>query len=273
MCRCWSGWRGAGLEWATLQEPSCGADAGPMETTHWRLWGRYVVVAVAAATISFFAFVLRSPVPIFDWVDLGIHELGHMLVMSGPRMLHFLAGSLAQVTFPAGLAVYFLWRQQDRAAAGFCLAWAGTSMWDVSVYIADAPVQALPLIGGGTHDWAYLLGPQGWDAIDRAGSIAGFVDLMGMAAAITGIGMAVWPAVVHATEVVRFHRAPIRPAPAMTIDRHMASDPLRDAPERAFPSAPSLADEEGSITVGDETDDPWTAAAHLPFFHDSDRAT
>ncbi len=29
---------------------------------------------------------------------------------------------------------------------------------DVSIYIADAPFQRLPLIGG-SHDWAYLLGP------------------------------------------------------------------------------------------------------------------
>lgn len=241
-----------------------------MEPTHWRLWGRYVVVAVAAATISLFAFVLRSPVPIFDWADLGIHELGHMLVMSGPRMLYFLAGSLAQVAFPAGLAVYFLWRQQDRAAAGFCLAWAGTSMWDVSVYIADAPVQALPLIGGGTHDWAYLLGPQGWNAIDRAGSIAGFVDLVGMTAAITGIGMALWPAVRHATELVRFRRGPIRITPVV-VDSAATPDPLGDTPAGTLPSAPSLVYEEGPVTAGDEADDPWATAAQLPFFHDSGR--
>ncbi len=228
-------------------------------------------MAVAAATISFFAFVLRSPVPIFDWVDLGIHELGHMLVMTGPRMLHFLAGSLAQVAAPFGLAVYFLWRQRDKAAGGFCLAWAGTSMWDVSVYIADAPVQALPLIGGGTHDWAYLLGPQGWDAIDRAGSIAGFVDAIGMAAAITGIGMALWPAVRHAREVVRFRRAPILVAPVVAVDGPAASDPLGGIPANVFPSAPSLVDEEDPVTAGDEADDPWAAAAQLPFFYDSGR--
>jgi len=244
-----------------------------MEPTHWRLWGRFVAVAVMAATISFFAFVLRSPVPIFDWVDLGIHELGHMVVMAGPRMLYFLAGSLAQVAFPAGLAVYFLWRQHDKAAGGFCLAWAGTSMWDVSVYIADAPVQALPLIGGGTHDWAYLLGPQGWDAIDGAGSISGFVDATGMAVAITGIGMALWPAVRHATEVVRFDRAPIRPASAMAVDCRMPSGTLDEMPENTFPSVPSLADEEGPITAGDEAVDLWAAGAQLPFFHDSGRTT
>jgi len=231
------------------------------------------VVAVAAAVISYFAFVLRSPVPIFDNVDLGIHELGHMLVMSGPRMLHFLAGSFAQVAVPAALAIYFLWRQQDWAAGGFCIAWAGTSMWDVSVYIADAPVQALPLIGGGIHDWAYLLGPQGWDALDRAGSIAGFVDAMGMAAAITGIGMALWPAVRHAKEVVQSRGAPMLSSSEMGAGEVAALDPFGDTPESAFPSAPSLADDETSATVGEEADDSWAAAARLPFFHDSDLTT
>lgn len=234
-----------------------------MEKTRWHAWGRFLAAALGAAAISFFAFILRSPVPVFDWIDLGVHELGHMIVMGGPRMLHFLAGSLLQVAVPAALAGYFLWKQKDLAGAGFCLAWAGTSAWDVSVYIADAPIQALPLIGGGTHDWGYLLGPQGWDALDRAGSIAGFVDLMGMAAAVAGIGLAVWPAVRLVT-----HR---RRAPSLAVGDPMpvrmpvspgGPDPLVATPAGAFPSEPTL--------VGDDQSgpDPWLVASQLPFFHD-----
>ena len=240
-----------------------------MEASRWHTWGRFVVAASAAAAISLFAFVLRSPVPIFDWVDLGIHELGHMIVMGGPRMLHFLAGSLLQVMVPAGLAVYFWWRQKDLAGAGFCAAWAGTSAWDVSVYIADAPIQALPLIGGGTHDWAYLLGPQGCDSIDQAGSIAGFVDVMGMVAAVAGIGIAIFPA-------FRNLRAARRPAPSesvaaadLPVRPPMAADgsipdPLAATPDRAFPGRPEL-------VAGDEEPagaDPWLAASQLPFYAD-----
>jgi hypothetical protein len=235
-----------------------------MDSTHWHAWGRYLAAGVGAAVISLFAFVLRSPVPIFDWVDLGVHELGHMIAMGSPRMLHFLAGSLLQVAFPAGLAIYFGWRQKDRSGAGFCMAWAGTSAWDVSVYVADAPIQALPLIGGGTHDWAYLLGPQGWSAMDRAGSIAGFVDFLGMTAAVVGISVAVWPAIRHAAQRVRSPEAaaipcevPIREPRAGT-----DADPLAVVPAGAFPSQPELVPDQ------DADPDPWLVASQLPFFHE-----
>ena len=231
-----------------------------MEPTRWQAWGRYVVTALAAAAIAVFAFVLRSPVPVFDWIDLGVHELGHMIVMSGPRMLHFLAGSLLQVLVPAGLAVYFFWKQRDLAGAGFCTAWAGTSAWDVSVYIADAPVQALPLVGGGTHDWAYLLGPRGWDVMDRAGEIAGFVDLLGMVAAVGGIGMALWPAVGH-LRARRRKAMPVAAAPATDLP---VRDPVpypggAEAEQRTAVAASSPAHESDGA-------DPWLAASRLPFF-------
>lgn len=219
---------------------------GGMETSGWRRWGRYAVAAGAAAAIAAFAFVLRRPVPVFDWVDLGVHELGHMLV-PGPRMLHFLAGSAVQVLLPAGLAAYFFWRQRDPAGGGLCLAWAGASAWDVSVYIADAPVQALPLIGGGTHDWAYLLGPQGWDAVGSAATIARVVDVAGMAMALAGISAALWPA-------VRSFRGGRVPALQLPLD-----DPPAGAPVPASPP---------SAVVPAASDDPWLAAARLPFYAD-----
>ncbi len=235
-----------------------------MEPTRWQVWGRYLAAGTGALVISLFAFVLRSPVPIFDWVDLGVHELGHMLVMGGPSMLHFLAGSLLQVAVPAALAVYFGWRQRDWAGAGFCAAWAGTSAWDVSVYIADAPVQALPLIGGGTHDWAYLLGPQGWDAIARAGSIARVVDVVGMAAAASGIVLAVWPAIRHLKERRRVPQVTGTPPAELPIRRPLvdgSGDPLVETPLSVFPSEPVLVSDLESGT------DPWLAASQLPFFH------
>jgi len=236
-----------------------------MEAARWHAWGRYLAAGLGAAAISMFAFVLRSPVPVFDWIDLGVHELGHMIVMGGPRMLHFLAGSLLQVAVPAALAAYFMWRQKDMAGAGFCLAWAGTSAWDVSVYVADAPIQALPLIGGGTHDWAYLLGPQGWDSIDQAGAIAGFVDFVGMTAAAIGVGLAVWPAFRHASNLRRSRTAGAlvrSDLPLCESVNRRGSDPLVTQPAGASPSETVLvADHEPSL-------DPWLVASGLPFFHD-----
>ena len=42
------------------------------------------------------------------------------------------------------------------------------NLWNVSVYVRDARSQDLPLVGGGEHDWAYLLGETGLLAHDQA---------------------------------------------------------------------------------------------------------
>ncbi|MDQ2666781.1 MAG: zinc ribbon domain-containing protein, partial [Gemmatimonadota bacterium] len=38
----------------------------------------------------------------------------------------------------------------------------------IAVYVADARAQELPLVGGGEHDWAYLLGQLGLLTRDHA---------------------------------------------------------------------------------------------------------
>jgi hypothetical protein len=103
----------------------------------------------------------------------------------------------------------------------------------VSVYIADAPVQALPLIGG-EHDWAYLLGSRGFDAMHLSDEIARFVELTGALLAITGIGIAVSAVALGLRE----------PQPDLKVI------PLTGAP----PVGPGL--------------DPWLEAADLPFKHE-----
>jgi hypothetical protein len=166
----------------------------------WRAWGRYLLGALASALIGWVAFGMGKPVPGLDAFDLAVHETGHLLTGLMPRMVMFMAGSAAQVMAPLGLAAYFFFRRGEWASAGFCLAWAGTSARDVAVYVADAPVQALPLIGGGTHDWAYLLGPQGFNCIDQAGNIARFIEVIGGGLVIGGIALCLWPLWRHYRE-------------------------------------------------------------------------
>jgi len=35
--------------------------------------------------------------------------------------------------------------------------WFAENLWNIAVYVADAQEQALPLVGGGEHDWAFIL--------------------------------------------------------------------------------------------------------------------
>ena len=140
---------------------------------------------------GWFAFVreasdpLGNRVPLLGGVDLGFHELGHMLTYAFPDLMTSMMGSITQVAVPLGLAIYFAWRRKDLLGTGICLAWAGTSAQDVSEYIADAPYEYLPLIGG-QHDWAYILGPEQFNMLDSADTVAGTVKTLGLLLLIAG---------------------------------------------------------------------------------------
>jgi hypothetical protein len=84
---------------------------------------------------------------------------------------------------PGGL--YFFLRR-NRAAGAVCLAWAGTSAQNASVYIADAPFQRLALIGR-EHDWAFVLGPEHLNGLGAAHTIAAVVAAFGLLMVLTGL--------------------------------------------------------------------------------------
>lgn len=154
----------------------------------WKAFWRYVVGVVGCAVLGFFPFVQHRRVPLLGGVDLGFHELGHMLTYPFPDAVTAIMGSVFQIAVPLGLGGYFWFRRRDLLGTAVCLAWAGASAVDVSVYIADAPFQRLQLIGG-YHDWAFLLGRSVFDSLDKAASIAGAVKLIGALLVLIGIAL------------------------------------------------------------------------------------
>lgn len=153
-----------------------------------RPW-RHALGVATCCLFGWVAFVRKAQVPLLSLVDLGFHELGHLVARPFPDLIMFMAGSVAQVAVPVGLAAYFLARK-DRLAGALCLAWAATSARDVSVYIADAPFQRLELIGG-QHDWAFILGGH-WDALDKAAPIAAAVRALGIGMLFAGFALCIW---------------------------------------------------------------------------------
>jgi hypothetical protein len=135
--------------------------------------------------LGWIAFVRSSSVPLLALVDLGFHELGHLVTYPLPWDGFTAAmGTIAQIGVPLGLAGYFAYRR-DRVGASVCLAWAGTAAQNGSVYIADAPYERLPLIGG-DHDWAFLLSPH----LDWAAPLATAVRFGGLVALLAGVALA-----------------------------------------------------------------------------------
>lgn len=138
-------------------------------STRSRWW--HAVGAAAIGAIWWVAFHQHDAVPILTYVNFGIHELGHLVTYGFSDLVTALTGSAAQVGIPLLLGAYFLLRGGDWLAAGLCLAWAGSAALEVAVYVADAPYQQLQLVGG-QHDWAFILGPDGYGAMHKAAWLA-----------------------------------------------------------------------------------------------------
>jgi hypothetical protein len=122
---------------------------------------------------------LRDPGE-YRWLaslDLAIHETGHLVFAFDGETLTLLGGTLMQLIVPAAFVIA-LWRAGDRHGATVPLWWLGQNCWNISVYVKDARTEALPLVGGGEHDWALLLDQWGW--LERDQALGGAVYLVGV---------------------------------------------------------------------------------------------
>ena len=134
---------------------------------------------------------------ILDGVDLAIHETGHLVFAPFGEFVGFLGGTLLQLLFPAAFVAYFL-RRGERYGAAVSLWWVAQNCWNVSVYVADARAEELPLVGGGEHDWAYLLGMMGWLRHDA--SIAAAVHATGVLLLVIALALGLLAALATPAE-------------------------------------------------------------------------
>jgi hypothetical protein len=153
----------------------------------------WAAALVACAVLGFFAYVRGTRVPLLSLADLGFHELGHLVMYVLPisDFLTAIMGSVMQVAVPLGFAAYFGWWRRDLPSVAVCAAWAATNLHDVSVYVADAPYERLPLLGG-EHDWAYLLGPEQLDHLHAAHNVAAVVNGVGLVALLLALGTCIY---------------------------------------------------------------------------------
>jgi hypothetical protein len=208
---------------------------------NWRALGN-AAAAVACAGAAAWVVAGGERAFLLSFVDLGFHELGHLLLAWAPGLVAPLAGSVVQVAVPLGLALYFAARRESYACA-LLLAWAATSAANVSVYIADAPFQTLALLGGGRHDWAWLLGSTGNMA--QAALLSSGVRWFGVLLAVAGLIVAVTPLIApHARERAQERRRAVSAAREAEL---VAKAPRREPRNRAagassaaaIPAAPS----------------------------------
>lgn len=154
-------------------------------------WARLALTLLLAVyTVA----CLRAPdeFRLLDNVDLAVHETGHLVFAPLGELLAVLGGTLLQLLVPLAFVAEFA-RRGDLHAATVPLWWTGQSFWNVARYAADARAQELPLVGGGEHDWFYLL--ERWDLLAQDVAIGAGLRLTGTALALLALlaGLAFFP--------------------------------------------------------------------------------
>jgi len=217
--------------------------AGSARPVEWRTYANILAILVSAAAAAW-VLLGGSSLGLLASVDLGFHELGHLVLAVAPSMVTALAGSAVQVAVPLGLALYFGLRREAYASS-LMLAWAATSAANVSAYIADAPFQVLPLFGNGTHDWAFILAAHlDWAAPLAAGVRWGGVGIAAMGAIAAAIPL-LMPRLRAGREAELRRERELREAQLAAVAPRReprngpARLPLRSPNEQRPPSAPA----------------------------------
>jgi len=142
-----------------------------------RLWARVVIIS---GLFIFYTQWLRNEnyFSFLDLVNLPFHEAGHVFLGFFGTFIMTLGGTIFQLLIPAVCLVH-LWRRGANLGWQLCLFWIGENLLNISIYAGDAIKQVLPLVGGGGHDWTYLLTETG--LIAHTEGVEKFIFLCGSA--------------------------------------------------------------------------------------------
>ncbi|MDB6131002.1 MAG: hypothetical protein JWM04_2109 [Verrucomicrobiales bacterium] len=163
-------------------------------TSRWELISRQKVVLFLCGFLGFLLLIFRSEpgfVFMVDHANLLFHEAGHPIYgLLGPT-LGLYGGTMGQLTFPVILAISFYRKANPIgfAAAGI---WFFENWLNISRYMADARAQALPLVGGGEHDWFNIFGR--WHVLGHDFRIASYVKTTGWVGMFVFVAWFCWVA-------------------------------------------------------------------------------
>ena len=149
------------------------------------LLGLAVFLGLLSASEPGFVFGL-------DHANLLFHEAGHPMVGLFSNRLETYGGTMGQLTFPVVLAVSF-WRQRQAISFAASVIWFFENWLNIARYMADARALALPLVGGGDHDWNTIF--TRWNVLSYDTEIAGavkFIGWTGMTLAVLWVGWRWW---------------------------------------------------------------------------------
>lgn len=143
----------------------------------------------------FVRFLMDPSYCCFLWpLNLGFHEMGHIVFSFGGKFLNMLGGTLLEFLAPVLCAFYFF-KKRDFFSMVLCFGWLSTALYSIAKYAADARRMTLPLVSLSwsseiTHDWNYLLGQIGLLSYDAV--IAFFFRLLAGASMLACLVSGAW---------------------------------------------------------------------------------
>lgn len=159
----------------------------PPETQPWDRVSRIAGIAWLAACGLFLLHALRdvSGFLFADYVNLMIHEAGHMFFGWGGYTLMLLGGTLGELLVPALCGAYFFVRGQTFGFV-FSSFWFFENFLYVGTYMKDARANALPLVNSDIGDWTLLFGR--WGLLESDLKIGQFVRNIGWLGMLATMG-------------------------------------------------------------------------------------
>jgi hypothetical protein len=141
--------------------------------------------------VVLFLFLLFNSEPgfiiVLDSANLLFHEAGHPLYGMFSSRLAVYGGTLGQLTFPVVLLISF-WRKREAIPCAVSGIWFFENWLNIARYMGDARTVALPLVGGGDHDWNEIFFR--WNLLSSDTLIAGIfrtAGWIGMGASVVWI--------------------------------------------------------------------------------------
>lgn len=131
------------------------------------------------------------------FVQFGVHEASHLIVMFLPPVLVAMAGSVGEILFPILIVIAGL-KGKAHFAMIFGLLWLSLALRSVGQYMADATTQAIPIIGPGPnikHDWNFAFGELGW--LDASIAIGNTVQALGVVTGVVALAYGLWLLVTY----------------------------------------------------------------------------
>jgi hypothetical protein len=198
---------------------------------------RRLTVSKAAGAVlligawGWFALVENDQTPIFVYLNIAVHETGHVLFRPFGELVMLMMGSGFEVLFPFAVGVYFVFRR-DLVATAVSFGWSASALASAATSIADADDGRLALLGAtgpdSAGDWERILGAEFFDKVFLADRIASIVRTVGSVLWFVALGIAIGTIVWNVTRdraegrpAVRPRARPIAP-PAAVTDEQMS---------------------------------------------------